>query len=155
MSNTIIVNSSSTYTAGGNYNRNIAGTDAVDWIITGDGNKTVYAGKSSDLIEVGWGDAGADTLYGGSGKNNLTGGEGPDTFVFGTDAIGNNSICDYETAIDVISFVDGVSYSEGTVTGQDVLLNLSTGGTVSILNAVGQNIAFNYGNGNTSTRIFS
>ena len=88
--------------AGGNNDMDVAGTDESDWIVSGNGNKIIDAGTGDDLIQVGWGDAGAegeqtvnagagnDEIYADGGINVLNGDAGSDTiFVENTD---NNTL---------------------------------------------------------------
>ena len=57
---------------GGNNNNDITGTGELDWIISGNGDKTINAGNAADIIEVGWGDAGSE------GQQTVRAGEGDD-----------------------------------------------------------------------------
>ena len=79
-----------TVIVGNNDDNDVTGTDGSDWIVSGNGNKTVNAGKGNDLIQVGWGDLGSegtqiinagegnDEIYADGGTNTLNGGSGND-----------------------------------------------------------------------------
>lgn len=102
------------------------------------------------------GGAGDDTLVIFSGNDNKAyGGEGKDIFAIGNEATGNNVICDYDnTDMDAIMFQRGVGMSSLVNDGSDVLLNLTNGGQIRILNAMGP-IAFVELDYDTSMKTFS
>ncbi len=112
----------------------------------------IYAGKGNDYIEGG---SGNDVIFSRTGDNDLYGGDGNDTFVFDSISSGESIVYDYEVGLDIIKFDNGTGIVNGSIDGNDVLLNLTTGGSVNINNAVGQEITFDYGNGNTTTKVFS
>lgn len=92
------------------------------------GNDQLYGEAGDDLI---WGDDGDDLLRGGLGNDVLTGddfsgGQGSDTFVLAIGE-GTDTIVDYETGIDFIGLVDGLSFGQLSISqsGADALINLS------------------------------
>ena len=96
-----------------------------------------------------------DKLYGKGGNNTLYGGSGNDTFVFDTTSKGANTVNDYNAG-DIIAFSGGIGYNNKTVTvsDNDVILNLTTGGTIKIVGAKGNDITFNL-NGKITHETFS
>ena len=120
--------------------------------ITGNAqDNVIYAGKSGGTIDGG---AGNDTLYGGAGDDTLNGGSGRDRFWFTEVSNGVNTINDYQVGVDTIVLNDGVVISQSTVSGTDVVLTLSTGGTINIVGATGKDIAFEDNNGNITHETF-
>lgn len=206
---------------GGNSDADVTGTDLNEWIITGNGNKGVFAEAGNDIIQVGWGDLGSEgtqTIYAGAGNdeiyadggvntlngeegndiiivektdnnklngdagddilevygnghtlnggngddtlivscgtnNTLIGGVGKDIFAFSQN--GSNIINDYEVGQDIIRFEYGVEISDNYVSGNDVILSLTNGGNINIMNSVGKPITFDDGNGNLTNTVFS
>ena len=99
-----------------------------------------------------------DKLYGKGGDNTLFGGSGNDTFVFDKTSKGTTIINDYTTGDDIIAFSDGIGYDSNNVTfsDNDVILNLTTGGTINIQGAKGKVIAFDLkNNGKITSNTFS
>ena len=94
-----------------------------------------------------------DTLYGKGGNNTLYGGSGNDTFVFDATSKGTNTINDYNAG-DIIAFSGGIGYNNVPSSDNDVILNLTTGGTIKIVGAKGNEITFNL-NGKTTRETFS
>lgn len=142
-------------------NNTLYGGDGNDSLYGGQkDNNTLYGGDGDDHLYGG--EKGNNTLYGGDGNNDLIGGKkGTNIFCFDADSRGYNVIGDlfynynYNASSDMIKFDNNVGISSSSIYGSDVLLNLTTGGTVKILNSVGKEITFDYGNGNTTTRVFS
>lgn len=97
-----------------------------------------------------------DKLYGKGGNNILYGGSGNDTFVFDTTSKGTNLIQSYNAG-DIIAFSDGIGYNSKNVTSSgDVILNLTTGGTINIQGGKGKDIAFDLkNNGQITHQTFS
>ena len=135
---------------GGEGNDFIIGGDGDDYMAGSLGNDTLYGDAGNDTL---YGDAGNDTLYGGDGDNQLYGGDGNDTFVFELMSKGYNTIDDYQIGKDMIEFKDKISISDSLVEYDNVMLNLSNGGTIEIFNAAGKQISFN-DNGNIVNKIF-
>lgn len=127
-------------------------------VITIDGrnaSKTVNIKGNSKNNIIYAGQAGG-TYQGGLGNNSLYGGTGSDIFCFDSNSKGNNTIYDYKVGLDVIKFDNGISISSSTVIeDSNVLLKLSTGGTIIIDNAAGKGITFDYGNSSMKTEYFS
>ena len=138
---------------GGSGNDTLYGLAGMDNLYGHEGNDTLYGGEGNDVLEGGEGN---DTLYGGDGNNSFFGSSGNDIFCFNSASKKINSIHDYESGLDIIRFENGVGIVSTSVNDYgDVLLNLTTGGKIDIRNVAGQNITFDYGNGNTTTRVFS
>ncbi len=124
---------------GGNYNVDVNGTSGIDFIVTGNGNKTVNAGDSWDVIQVGWGDAGAegvqtvnagagdDEIYADGGQNILNGDEGDDDiFVENT----NNNTLNGGAGNDRLE-VYGTGHTLNGGVGNDVLVTHGSGNTLN------------------------
>ncbi len=147
--------------SGGNGNDFLYGDDGNDQLYGQNGDDHLYGGKGNDILfgDEGqdwlYGNYGSDKLYGGNGNDHLYGGEDNDYFCFDTDSQGNSIIYDYEVGLDIIKFNNGIDINSNSIDGSDVLLNLTTGGTININNAVGQEITFDYGNDNIIKRVFS
>ena len=56
---------------------------------------------------------------------------------------------------DIIRFEYGVEISDNYVSGNDVILSLTNGGNINIMNSVGKPITFDDGNGNLTNTVFS
>ena len=107
-------------------------TKAVN--ITGNAqNNTIYAGKAGGTINGG---AGNDTLYGGTGK---------DTFVY---AGGKESIYNYVSGSDTIK-LSSTTLKSTSVSGEDTILNLANGGTITVKNAANADIYIVDSSGNS------
>lgn len=70
-----------------------------------------------DLLE---GFRGRDLLTGGLGDDILTGGNGEDTFVLSANA-GTDIITDFKVGYDVLGFSEGLSYSDLSFEGNNIL----------------------------------
>ena len=147
--------------SGGTGNDFLYGDDGNDQLYGENGNDCLYGGKGNDILfgDEGqdwlYGNYGSDKLYGGNGNDHLYGGEDNDYFCFGTDSQGNSIIYDYEVGLDILKFDNGISIKSDSIDGSDVLLNLTTGGTIKILNSVDKTIIIDYGNGNITEHVFS
>ncbi len=162
-------------------NDTIYGGDGSDKLYGDTGNDMLYGDTGNDVLNGGSGNdtlyggdgnydwicgAGDDILYGGTGDDDLYGGKGRDTFRFTgsiyNEITVNNVISDYEVGLDTIKFdgkiptgYNGITISDYSVSGSDVLLNLSTGGTIKILGSVGKQIAFENEEGMKTIKVFS
>ena len=119
-----------------------------------DGNDYLYVSGNNSYLNGGNGD---DTLEVAAGSGNtLFGDAGNDIFTFGASSAGNNIISDYEADCDVIKFND-IDFVEATSVADDngdVLLDLTTGGKVTLTGAAGKDIAFEYSDGTNKTKQF-
>ncbi|MEH2361395.1 hypothetical protein, partial [Nostoc sp.] len=86
-------------------NNNIAGFDNSNDVINGQGGNDIINGNSgNDLLRGGSGDDiliggdGNDTLVGGVGNDILVGGVNADRFVYNTDAVGVDTITDFNSS---------------------------------------------------------
>ena len=145
--------------AGGTYH----GGDGNDYIVGGSkSNVTLYGDAGSDYIQSDkgddylYGDAGDDELHGGSGNDSLYGGSGNDD-LYGEDGNdnlyggagsdifhyknGNDTIFDYEAGKDTIK-LGSVSLKNSEISGRDVVLTLSNGGTITVKNMAGKTIDY-------------
>ena len=128
---------------GGRGKDNLVGTDNRDLISGGrgqdtlsglDGNDTLNGGRGRDLLIGGNdndvlngrrgqdtlnGNRGRDLLIGGNGNDVLDGGRGQDTFVIASGQ-GTDTIEDFGN--DIIGLADGLSFSDLTFSGSDILL---------------------------------
>ena len=139
------------------------GEDGNDIIFVENTNNNILnGGNGDDILEVYGnghtlnGGAGNDILIVNSGNNTvLIGGAGKDTFVVESAYNGENIIRDYEVGLDVIRFNKGTEIARSSIDGNDVLLDLTTGGRININNAVSQKITFEYGSGKITSKVFS
>ncbi|MBO4401360.1 MAG: hypothetical protein J5809_05895 [Selenomonadaceae bacterium] len=133
----------------------IRGTDKGTNIIGSSNNDTIIGGKAADTLsgesgnDVVYGGSGADTLYGGdgddilygeadndylagnSGLDTLVGGAGNDTFAY---IEGDDIITDYETGKDMIE-LPSTTLVTSSLNGNDVVLELGTGGYITVKGA--------------------
>ena len=140
----------------------ITGDNKDNYLDGGSGNDTLYGLAGRDVLyghagnDMLYGGLNDDTLYGGDGTNGFYGGSGNDSFCFNSESKGNNFIYDFEAGLDIIKFENGIGIADSSVNIYgDVHLNLTTGGSVDIISAAGKNITFDYGKGNTTTRMFT
>ena len=113
----------------------INGQNAINAVtLNGNGNNNIlYGGSGSDILKGG---AGNDGLYGGAGND-----------IFWYDS-GNDTIYDYEVGQDTIQLASS-SVTGSRVSGNDILLNLSNGGTITLKNMAGQTIDYIDPDGNS------
>jgi serralysin len=116
----------------------VAGGRGNDSVAGGQGNDIVYGDLGDDII---FGDRGNDFLYGGAGNDQIFGGLDADSFVFDIVGTGSDTICDFNVAQrDVIYFASSIFSSLSSVisassqVGSDVVITISPGNTVKILN---------------------
>lgn len=111
---------------GGIGNDKLFGNDGNDMLSGGIGNDTMVGGSGNDRLS---GDVGNDTLTGGTGR---------DSFAFSFLA-GNDTITDFDTALDVILLDSGVDITRTRVRDfnrdgiDDLEITLEYGGTVTLL----------------------
>jgi Ca2+-binding RTX toxin-like protein len=90
--------------------------------VTVDGEGDMLSG--SLLSDVFHGGIGNDTLIGDSGDDLLFGGDGGDTFLFSADAgEGNDTILDFNSSVDTLSFADLLDQNDDNVVNMDDLLD--------------------------------
>jgi len=123
---------------GENGNDTIHGGWAPDQLFGGNGADSLFGDEGDDLL---YGDNGSDTLDGGSGNDTLdggrdddmlTGGSGDDQFVIGKTS-GNDTITDFEEGADSLVLNDGLTVSSLQHSGDDTIVHLSNGATVTLL----------------------
>ncbi|TAN50245.1 MAG: hypothetical protein EPN21_09380 [Methylococcaceae bacterium] len=139
-----------------------AGNDTVvadvgnDTVAAGDGNDTVSGGTGNDSVS---GDAGNDTIVAGTGADTVSGGEGNDTINVGgdtttTDTIvisgvsGDDIIVGFDAVgggQDVIDIPAGDTVVDTTQTGGDVVVDLGSGDSITIVGVTEQQISDNIG----------
>ena len=114
---------------GGNGKDNLDGTSDRDLISGGNGKDTLSGLDDDDTLNGG---NGRDLLLGGEGNNVLNGGNGRDTFVIASGQ-GKDVIEDFGN--DIIGLADGLSFSDLTLSGSDILLGEEVLATLSGVNA--------------------
>jgi len=125
----------------------ISGANGDDWIHGGGGDDLLFGDNGddhlfgeggSDVLQGSRGNdtldggAGNDTLDGGQGDDMLTGGSGDDQFIV-THTGGNDTITDFEEGADSLVLNDGLSVSSLQHSGDDTIVHLSNGATVTLL----------------------
>lgn len=124
----------------------IDGKAGADKLYGENGNDTLLGGSGRDVLDGGNGNdrldggLGSDTLFGGRGDDILVGGAGADTFVFlpgNHTATGNDVIADFELGIDRLSLQGGVTVARIFQQNGDTVVQLSSGGSVTIQNLAG------------------
>ena len=93
-------------------------------------------GNNKDNVIIGG--TGDDTLRGGAGDNTLTGGKGKDVFVYSG---GKGFITDYVAGQDTVG-IAGVTYSDYSVSGKDVVMNFGGENVLTIVNGKDKTITF-------------
>ena len=134
-------------------NHRVNANKGDDEIYLYEGNNNILRGREgNDTIEMGAGSG--NKLFGNKDVSVFAG--DMDTFVFGKTSTGENAIMDYEAGLDIIKFKDNINFAESSSVNDrgDVLLDLTTGGKITIVGAAGKKITFDYGNGNTITKQF-
>lgn len=101
---------------GGNGKDNLVGTEDRDLISGGNGQDTLTGLDGDDSLNGG---NGLDLLIGGNGNDVLNGGNGKDTFVIAPSQ-GTDVIEDFNS--DNIGLVDGLTFSDLTLAGSNLLL---------------------------------
>ena len=109
-----------------------------DLLIGGNDNDVLNGGRGQDTLEGSDGDdtlngnRGRDVLIGGNGNDVLDGGRGQDTFVIASGQ-GTDTIEDFGN--DIIGLADGLSFSDLTFSGSDILLGEEILATLSGVDA--------------------
>ncbi len=121
----------------------IAGANG-DRLLGNAGNDMLIGGAGGDQI---YGGTGNDTIFGGGGNDYLVGGSGADNFVFtGLANGGNDTIADFASGTDTLTFDSGVVANIGALTiadsGSDLLVTVTgTGATIRLLGQAGVDIS--------------
>jgi Ca2+-binding RTX toxin-like protein len=105
--------------SGGNGSDTLHGGLGKDTLSGGNGNDTLNGGAGADILN---GNNGDDLLNGGAGNDTLTGGNGADRFVIATGA-GTDTITDFKKGPDLIALSGGLSFSDLSFSGNDILYN--------------------------------
>jgi uncharacterized protein len=125
-------------------NDTLNGLDGHDELWGGFGNDKLFGGDGNDMLSGGIGNDslvggnGNDRLSGDVGNDTLTGGAGRDAFVFSYVA-GNDTITDFDTALDMILLDSGIDITRTRVRDvnrdgvNDLELTLEFGGSVTLL----------------------
>jgi Ca2+-binding RTX toxin-like protein len=122
-------------------------------------NDKIDGGEGRDLIDGGWGD---DIIAGGADRDRMTGGEGNDAFVFREDE--NDGVRDVITDFDYgdkivfcgqdeyFYFINKIDYIAAQSDGEqnDVLIRMSDGSKILVLNAADEISAGNRAGGTQS-----
>lgn len=123
---------------GGNGDDPITGSWAADQLFGGNGDDPVFGGAGNDFLYGGNGNdmldggAGDDILDGGRGDDTLTGGSGDDSFIVNKNT-GNDTITDFEVGSDDLILNDDITVESIEQSGDDTLVHLSNGSTVTLL----------------------
>lgn len=131
---------------GGGGKDQLFGDEGNDVLKGGGGNDQLYGGEGNDKL---FGGNGNDLISGGTGKDKLTGNSGEDNFIYnlGDD---NDTITDFDLSDDTVSLDSGFGFSNFTdlmnsnvVTqvGNDVVFDFGNGDTLTLLNTVLNNLA--------------
>lgn len=101
----------------GNKGQDVSGNEGNDYISGGNGKDTIRGLGGKDVL---LGNNGNDTLIGGKGNDSLTGGNGADRFVLaaGEDT---DTITDFKAGTDLIGLAGGLSFSNLTFSGNNIL----------------------------------
>ncbi len=129
---------------GGSGDDELNGGSGDDVLFGGSGDDELRGGAGDDELNGGTGDdvlvggAGDDILVGGAGDDELRGGAGDDTFVFAAGA-GNDEIVDLRAndTIDITAITSVTDVSQLTISqsGDDVIIELPGGGSISVRGA--------------------
>lgn len=112
----------------------IYGGSGADQLFGGDGWDLLVGGNGADRL---FGDAGDDVLIGGRGADILSGGAGADVFEFGALGADQDTILDFEVGIDSIHLSNGVTVTGLRQTGGSTVVELSTGGSITLSGVTG------------------
>lgn len=130
-------------TLGGNGNDSLTGTGGEDRLSGDNGDDRLFGLDGHDRLDGGrgndqlFGGRGNDLLIGGQGDDTLEGGAGRDSFVLSARG-GNDVVVDFDIANDKLLF-DGTAIRSSEARDwngdgiTDIRLNLSAGGTVTLL----------------------
>lgn len=119
------------------------GEDGNDYLNGGDGNDYLNGGSGNDYLDGGDGD---DSLLSGDGNDTLYGGVGNDTFSTLDGRSNVLIIMEYEEGKDTI-FGSGTTLRTSEAVGNDVLLTLARGATITVKDAKWKEISFVNGDG--------
>jgi VCBS repeat-containing protein len=115
---------------GGSGSDRLNGDSGADRLFGEDGNDRLDGGSGSDFLSGG---SGNDRLFGGSGEDVLEGGLGADLFLIGSGG-GNDTILDFDVALDRLVLSDGIEVRKSVVRDfdgdgiADLRLSFSKGG---------------------------
>ena len=127
----------------------MVGDSGADYIITGDGNDTLYGGSEADILFSSFGN---DFIYGGTGNDSIFGYLGIDTMYGGTGTDYFNLIYDVRAGeYDVIadwSLVDDYLYLPSAFAASTTYVNYAGGAYADV--ALGSSHYYVYANGATA-----
>jgi serralysin len=128
----LVGNSANNTLTGNNGNDSLVGREGNDVLSGGNGKDELRGGDGADSLSGG---AGKDVLIGGAGNDLLNGGADVDVFVF-TDA-GTDTIVGYEKGekFDLSAF--DVSWSDVTISANQIFVELGADDLVILLNTAG------------------
>ena len=107
--------------------------------INGDGNSNSLKGGK-----------GADTITGAGGNDTVSLGGGNDVYIY---SAGNDLIQDYTAGQDTIWLSSNISITSSSISGSDVIFNLSNSGKISVKGGKGKQITVN-SKGKETTRLY-
>ena len=106
------------------------GNDVDNQLVGGTGADLISGRGGNDTLS---GNAGADTLVGGTGDDVLTGGGGADRFAYSGTNLGDDTITDYETGLDVITVDNGLTVIGIADNAGNAEVSLSSGDLITVL----------------------
>jgi Ca2+-binding RTX toxin-like protein len=135
-----------------NYSSNLTINNGRLEVLAGGGNDSVTGTGGDDILN---GEAGNDQLIGGAGADTLTGGSGVDTFL----VLGNDTITDFVTGVDVIDNAHNLSVVATTAAVAQGRASIAASGIASFNVAddtlaaklAALDVAFNDGDNNAGT----
>lgn len=113
--------------------------DVIDAHLSGDrltafgnaGDDALSGGSNADVLDGG---AGSDTIDGGIGNDTLTGGDGRDLFLFRAEEFGIDTITDFASGTDVISFAGrGLGFDDLVIAAHEAGASVTAGGHTILL----------------------
>lgn len=128
----LVGNSAANTLTGNNGNDTLVGREGDDVLSGGNGKDELRGGDGADTLNGG---AGRDVLIGGAGSDVLNGGADLDVFVF-TEA-GADTIVGYEKGEKFDLSALGVSWSDVTISANQILVELGADDLVILLNTAG------------------
>ena len=108
----------------------LSGGDDNDTLLGGGGNDSLVGGNGDDILA---GEQADDTIDGGVGNDTLSGGNGTDLFVLGSNN-GEDTITDFNPGQDSFKLLNGLSFGDLTLTGNQIQVGDSLLATVEGVN---------------------
>ena len=141
--NNSVLTASSSFTGSAIYLSNYPSASKVNASAVNHGVSIIGTAADNSLK----GSSYADTIYGGYGNDTVSLGGGADVYIYSG---GNDYIRDYVAGTDKISLSSGYIASSA-LSNNNVILNVSTGGQITVKGGRNKNITIVDGNGNETT----